>query len=417
MRRELAAVSALLMMAGALVVALAGVVPEASDGYAYVERFFPEDRVIEVRIDLDPSDFADILANPLEEEYKPAKVTVDGVTLDYVGVRAKGNSSLMQVASSDSNRYSFKVDFDHYIDGQNLFGLTKLNLNNSMSDPSFMREYLSYDLLKEMGVPTPAVGYANVYINGELYGLYVTVEGIEEPFLARTYGMPLGSLYKADQGSTLVYQEGVSDQAPTVRLMLGRDTRERLNHMVKALSTGENLEEYLDVDQILRYFAVNTVLVNQDSYVGNFAHNYYLYEQDGIFTILPWDYNMSFAGFGGTTDLSIDQPTQGIPLESRPLLDSLLGKEVYKERYHAYLEEIITEHFTAKKMAEKISGIADMIRPYVKADPTKFCTMEQLKPVSPLHPSVPKPELPRLKRQNPSSTAQAAVRQLAVEAA
>ena len=131
------------------------------------------------------------------------------------------------------------------------------------------------------------------------------------------------------------------------------------------------------VDQLLRYFAVNTVLVNLDSYVGTFAHNYYLYEQDGVFTILPWDYNMSFAGFGGTPYLSIDTPTQGVSLESRPLLGSLLAKEEYKERYYRYLEEIINEHFTVEKMTEKINRLAVLIRPHVEADPTKFFSMEQ----------------------------------------
>ena len=73
---------------------------------------------------------------------------------------------------------------------------------------------------------------------------------------------------------------------------------EKLLQMIKALNQGEQLEQYLNIDQILRYFAVNTVLVNLDSYVGQFKHNYYLYEENGIFTILPWDYNMSFGGFG-----------------------------------------------------------------------------------------------------------------------
>lgn len=378
MKMELVTVTALLLIFGVLVVGLSPLVPDGSR-FTYVERFFPSDRVIDIYVELAPDDLEDIFTNPLQEEYKDAVVTIDGVTVKHVGFRTKGNSSLRMVAGSDSNRYSFKIDFDQYIKGQSLAGLTKLNLNNSMSDPSYMREHLSYELLAEMGIPSPAVGYANLYINGELHGLYVTVEGIEEPFLWRTYGAPLGNLYKASEGTDLVYREDQDEQASTLKLVVGSKTTpdQKVNAMVKALATGEDLESYLNVDQLLRYFAVNTVLVNLDSYVGTFAHNYYLYEQDGVFTILPWDYNMSFAGFGGTPYLSIDTPTQGVSLESRPLLGSLLAKEEYKERYYRYLEEIISEHFTVEKMTEKINRLAVLIRPHVEADPTKFFSMEQ----------------------------------------
>lgn len=81
-----------------------------------------------------------------------------------------------------------------------------------------------------------------------------------------------------------------------------------------------DLERYLNIDEILRYFAVNTVLVNMDSYQGSLKHNYYLYAEGGVFSILQWDYNMSFAGFGmggnsqDATSLYIDQPVSGTTL-------------------------------------------------------------------------------------------------------
>lgn len=119
-------------------------------GAAYVERFFQKDKVIDIQITLAEADYEDMLQNATAEEYKEAEVLVDGVKVEHVGFRVKGNSSLSSVARSDSNRYSFKLDFNQYLDQQSLEGLTKLNLNNSFSDPSYMREYLSYSLLKEM---------------------------------------------------------------------------------------------------------------------------------------------------------------------------------------------------------------------------------------------------------------------------
>lgn len=362
-------------------------IPSAGSDAAYVNSIFTRDEVIDVYVTLAPADFEDMMLNPHREEYKPADVMVNGLKTQNVGFRVKGNSSLRSVASSKSDRYSFKLDIDGLIEGQSLAGLTKLNLNNSFSDPSYMREYLSYSLLKEMGIPTPANCYANVYINGELWGLYLAVEGIEEPFLERYYGSNYGSLYKSvgGLGSDLLYS---GDQIKSYSgLVQKTDPKngadEALLAMIKALNEGRDLDKYLNVDQILRYFAVNTVLVNMDSYVGNFKHNYYLYEKNGVFTILPWDYNMSFGGFGmggsrqDSTSLFIDNPVSGTTLNQRPLLGRLLEVPEYKELYHKYLEEIITGPFAEDKMQAEVERIAALIRPHLEKDPTTFYTMEQ----------------------------------------
>ena len=68
---------------------------------------------------------------------------------------------------------------------------------------------------------------------------------------------------------------------------------------LKKLSSYEDLEDVLDMDAVLRYFVVHNFVVNGDSYTGSMIHNYYLYEQDGKLSMLPWDYNLAFGGFHG----------------------------------------------------------------------------------------------------------------------
>lgn len=355
---------------------------------AYVERFFDKNKVIDVQISMAEADFEDMLANPTKEEYKQASVTIGGEKADNVGFRVKGNSSLSSVARSDSQRYSFKVDINHYLEGQNLLGLTKLNLNNSFSDPSYMREYLSYSLLNEMRIPTPAFSYANVYVNGELMGLYLAVEGVEEPFLERYYGSNYGNLYKSvgGQGSDLLYIDDKIKSYSGLELKTANKNGadEALLKMIKALNQGQELERYLNIEEILKYFAVNNVLVNMDSYLGNFKHNYYLYEKNGVFSVLPWDYNMSFGGFSGggggsqsSTSLHIDSPVSGTTLAQRPLLGKLLEVPEYKELYHKYIEELLNGPFSLEKMQAEIERVAAMIRPHLEKDPTKIYSMEQ----------------------------------------
>ena len=229
----------------------------------------------------------------------------------FVALRTKGNNTLTSVASSDSDRYSFKIDFDYFNDGENYYGLKKLNLNNNYGDASYMREYISYRIMGEMGIPVPATSYTHITINGEEWGLYLAVEPIDEVFLERTFGDSTGDLYKPDgTGADLVYRGDDMSEYPGLVLKTNEETSDgsAILDLMKALESGEGLEDVLDVDEVPRYLAANVALANYDSYLGNTTHNYYLYEQDGRFTIVPWDYNYSFGGFGGG-EVDIYEPT------------------------------------------------------------------------------------------------------------
>ncbi len=70
------------------------------------------------------------------------------------------------------------------------------------------------------------------------------------------------------------------------------------------MDSGENLSSAVQVDQALRYFVVQVFVMNWDSYVGHTGHNYFLYEEDGLLSILPWDYNLAF----GTYSLGMTHP-------------------------------------------------------------------------------------------------------------
>ncbi|HWR61564.1 MAG TPA: CotH kinase family protein [Clostridia bacterium] len=352
-----------------------------AEGAAEYEKLFQKDDVIDIKVNIAEEDWKSMLSDPLAEEYKSADVTVDGITIENAGFRTKGNISLKSVAGSDSERYSFRIKFDKYVDGQNLLGLDELVVNNMYSDASYMREYLSYEALEEIGEAVPENVFANIYINGELYGFYLCVEAIDESFLERNFGSSGGSLYKQEQGSTLQYVEG-SDYKASELKSEGDESKADLKNFIKVLNEmpeGEkgDIESVLDVDSALKYIAANTVLGNYDSYSGNMAQNYYLYGQEGKFTVLPWDYNMSINGFGGGGDaatIPIDEPVMGVAMENLPLIDKLLAVEEYKERYHGYVEELLEylEGFEAR-----VSSLAEIIRPYVEADPSKFVTMEQ----------------------------------------
>ena len=272
-----------------------------NDEFSYETLVFNKSKVTTVDIEMDEEDWEDMLANAANEEYKQANVTVNGEKIENVAIRTKGNLSLRSVVSSDSDRYSLKIDFDYYDNTQSLYGLKKLNLNNNYSDTTLMREYISYELMEKMGLPTPGHSYMYVTVNGEERGLYLGVEAVDETFLAKNYGSNDGFLFKPEgTGSDLKYISDNIDDYTGIGLKTNEDNIEdsKIIEMLDTINNGGDLEQYIDVDEMLRYFAVNTALVNLDSYQGNMKHNYYLYEDRGVFSIIPWDYNMSFGGFG-----------------------------------------------------------------------------------------------------------------------
>lgn len=350
----------------------------SSDEKKLDEQVFPKDKVVDVKITLDPDDFQDMLDNASAEEYKMASVEYNGMKYDNVAVRTKGNLSLRSVVQmTDSDRYSFKISFDEYVN-QNLFGITKINLNNNYSDASYMREFLTYELAESVGLPTPKYSFVNVYVNDELKGFYLAVEQIGDAYLERNFGNTYGALYKGvmtGQGSDLTWLGDDPALYTGLEMKSDKSNDDILVDMLNELNNGTDYEKYIDVEESLKYIALNAVTGNMDSYLGGNKQNYYLYEDDGVFSILPWDYNMAFGGMG-SADVLIDEPTQGA-LAERPLIAKLLANEEYKTKYHEIVSEMITGYLADDTFQARIDELNTMISSYVKADPSAFYTFEQ----------------------------------------
>ena len=168
----------------------------AAHAMGYEERLFDHTKVHTV--DIVMNDWEDFITNAVSEEYYAADVVIDGEACKNVGIRAKGNTSLSTVASLGSERYSFKIEFDHYDSAKSYHGLDKLSLNNLIQDSTMMKDYLTYTMMQAFGVNSSLCSYVYITVNGEDWGLYLAVEGVEDAFLNRNYGSDHGKLYKPD---------------------------------------------------------------------------------------------------------------------------------------------------------------------------------------------------------------------------
>lgn len=165
----------------------------------YENRLFATDRVH--TIDIVMNDWEGFIETCENEEYSMCSVVIDGENYSNIGIRAKGNTSLSNVSQMDSDRYSFKLEFDQYDSTKSYYGLDKISLNNIIQDNTYMKDYLVYRMMGEFGVAAPLCSYVYITVNGKDFGLYLAVESIEESFLQRNYGNDYGELYKPDSMS------------------------------------------------------------------------------------------------------------------------------------------------------------------------------------------------------------------------
>ncbi len=171
----------------------------ASYSANYATELFNTDKIMNVDIIIPEEDWESLLENAIDKKYINCNVSVNGQLYENVGIRVKGNSSLAAIYNEGlTQRYSFKIEFDHYIKNQTCFGLDKLILNNNYCDATYMKEYLTYDMFAYLGADASLYNFANIYINGRSVGFYLALEGIDENFCIRNFGYENGYLYKPE---------------------------------------------------------------------------------------------------------------------------------------------------------------------------------------------------------------------------
>ena len=151
--------------------------------------------------------------------------------------------------------------------------------------------------------------------------------------------------------------------------------------MVKALkniSEGTDLEDYMDIDNLLKYMAVHIFSVNDDSLSGNMAHNYYLYESGGKLNLIPWDYNLAFGGMGMGNDASsvINSPIDNA-FSGTTFFDTLMENEEYHEKYLSCLHQLVDEYINGGGFETFYNRTRSRIDSLVESDSTAFYTYEE----------------------------------------
>jgi len=236
--------------------------------------------------------------------YRPPAGTA--LTFPRVGIRLKGRATMQPL----SEKPSFKIKLDEYLDGPRLFGTRRLTLNNMVQDPSMAHEVLGYRYYRAVGLPAPLCNYARVVVDGEPYGLYANLETVDDEFAERRFDPAPGNLY--DTSNDDYFVDLLPEWLSSFELETNHDAPDTSDLEVLIDAVGAPAESFyaevgghLDWDEVLTLGAAQAVIADWDGYFGA-ANNYELYHElvRDRFLIIPWGIDQTF----GTTDGERGEP-------------------------------------------------------------------------------------------------------------
>lgn len=295
-------------------------------------------------------------------------------TVDSIGFRLRGNTS------RDAMKKSFKISFNSFFK-RKFYGIEKLNLNGEHNDPSIIRSKLCFDLFRDAGITASRASHAQVYINGIYYGLYVSVEHIDEEFIQKNFFDDSGNLWKCLYPADLKYlgsdpnlYRNVMHDAVTSAYELTTNEESgdysRLAKLIDIISNTpagafpDSIEKYLDVRRVLEYFAMNTLVGGWDDY-RSLMNNYYLYHilSEDKFTLIPYDYDNTFGIDWFNVNWSAADPYNfpKVNAGARPLSEKLLANNQYRDLFTHILNFYHGNIFLLPLWEQRIDRIKDTI--------------------------------------------------------
>lgn len=373
---------------GWVAVAVAGNAAASSVDSMTADELFSTAVVHEIAIELPWAAWYDSLAARKEDgSYVPGLVQIDGVSVDSCGVRFKGNSSY----NGPGYKKPFRLKFDAFVEDQAFAGVDGISLGNGSHDPTFMREALTYEIHRGT-VLASRTGYANITVNGELMGLYVVVEPVNQTWtrnhIARSEN---GNLWKGDPHGDLTWKGPDLDRYRNAYTLETNEADDDWSALIEFIDVLNNTplearvaayDTVLDAEGFLANHALHMAAVNLDSYSGS-GHNYYIYHRDDEdrFVHIPWDLNESFGRFRDENEWSelaeLDPFWESS--RSRPLVTQLLEVPTFRRMYLLHLRRLVETRWSRAWMDPRIDSLDALLEPHVEADPHKFYSLDEFR--------------------------------------
>jgi hypothetical protein len=353
---------------------------------------FDMDSLRTIDIDFYDPNFHQILVDGWENQTGqrlPATLTLsNGELADSVAIRYKGNSTFAIANNNNNPKLPLNLDMNQLVIGQKLMDYKKVKLANSLFDPTFCKEIVAYNIYRKY-LPSGQANFMKVNLQGDYLGLYTNTQAVDKQFLKQHFNEKDGVFFKCDPAG----QFGQTGQAATSNLTwLGEDTTLYYDHYTIKSEHGWTelmqliasinsplypIDSILNIDRVLWAFAVNTVLLNLDTYNGLFQHNYYLYQtEDGLFQMIPWDLTESFVGGLLFFNPNIDElyeydPYNGYNSGWQPLCNELTSDNAdpfYRKLYTAHIRTVMEESLILEDIENHVDELQTLAAPAAFAD-------------------------------------------------
>ena len=377
----------------------------------YHEALFTLGEISTVELEMPEETWQKIIKKASDKTYYECAVTINGERFDNVAIRTKGASSLDDVQLMKSDRYSFTLKLNKYEKGQDYHGLTKLLLNNNIWDATQMKDAIVYGMCRFIGLPAPLTNYAKITVNGKPFGCYLMVEPVDKHFARRNWPDEVSNIYKPyhNLAYTGDYIEDYAEIANYAKVKGGEASMQRIVEALKSVEDGKNIDEHVDIESVMKYMALQTIVVNYDCMTGLNEQNYYLREADGKISLIPWDYNLAWGGYpeddehmegedmleqsqemalpadAGKRSKEETSKVVNFPIDTPFLADvskrtffmKLLANEKYKARYYHYLNVLCNDYIKGGELAKTLSTIENEIGKIAGTEANAFYTNEQ----------------------------------------
>jgi hypothetical protein len=331
----------------------------------------------------------------------PAGATMDGKSYKNVGVHFRGMTSFMSVPYG--YKHSLKLAFEFLDKDQTVLGYRGLELLNGAADPTFLRNVLYMQIERDY-IPAPKANFMRVVINGESWGVYPNVQAFNSDFVEEIGGGK-GARWKVPGSPNarggLEYFGDDPAVYKSIFEIKSKDKPESwaaLINLCKVLNQTPPakleaaLKPILDIDDTLKFLAIDNTLVNNDGYWVR-GSDYSLYQDgEGRFHLTPQDANETLRPLeqtgrgnrmrranpepGVRYDISLD-PLVSLSDETKPLYSKLLAVPALKQRYLNYVRDINNKWLDWSRLGPIAQQYQALIGEDVKADVHKLYSLDE----------------------------------------
>lgn len=332
-----------------------------------------EPHVLETNIGMQPIDYKRMISTKTENKYD-VRVEVNGGKPNSARIHSRGNGSKVIGMSLPAKRVPIELRFDNPSDYSELIANTCVKFCNVITPFELLAQHIAYDMFEYLDIPTPAHTFSFMQYNDVDFGMYFVLEDINEEFLAKHFSPPFGSLYKGAEG---VERQSYahSEWFGSLRAVTDHGS-ERILALLNALNQGEGYEKYLDMDEVLRFFACTAAYGGASSILTELS-NFFLYDTGDKIIILPWDMSEAFAA--DITENGIDHFCMDYWDDAPPskLFDLVMQDADNREKYHDYIRKICNGFLSSEALDPYFQSLVSCVSPYMKRDCTILFNWEQ----------------------------------------